>query len=812
MNISYKWLKDYIDLADSISPEEIAQKMTMAVVEVEAVLKQSENLENIVIGLVKKVNKHPEADKLQIAEVDLGDEIVQVVCGGTNLEEKMKVVVAKIGAKVRWHGEGDLVELKPVKIRGVESFGMICASSEVGLENTFSHGETEILDLSFLKSNPGTPLAKALELDDVIFDIDNKSMTHRPDLWGHYGMAREISAVFNKKLKNYPTKEIKSSEEINLEVEVLNKDICPRYMAVMVGGIEISDSPDWLKKRLISVGIRPINNIVDITNYIMFDIGQPLHAFDKEKLKSNKIIVRNAYEKEEFITLDEKKHILNSENLVIADEEKALAVAGVMGGFDSQITTKTKTIIFESANFNPTSVRKTAVNIGLRTDSSSRFEKSLDPNLTELALKKAIELTLEICPNAKVISNVVDENNSNYNKAVIEVSYDFLYSKFGEKIDKKQILKILESLGFEIKEKKETLFITIPSWRATKDISIKEDIVEEVARIYGYDNFKTVLPVFPIVPPKENRLRNMERKIKNLLVDRFAFTESLNHSFISEKIIKKLGLNIKDYIELDNPIAKDKPFLRRELFSGLLLNLENNFRNYDELAFFEIGKIFKKEEMGERVSQNSDELLPRQDTILSFVYLNKNNKEAFFELSDVLNSLAKELGMRLKLEEAVLEEKYIHPNRSAVIVIDSGEKVGFISELHPQIQKDFGFGAKVAFVEINLNKILEEYKEKNNYETISIYPTVLRDLAFSVEQDIKHKDIVGLIYEQSNLITNVELFDVYLGEKIEKNKKSLAYHILFSSKERTLETAEIDKIFEKICQELKDNFGAELRK
>lgn len=812
MKISYKWLKQYIDLPDSLSPEEIALKMTMAIVEIEEVIKQADNLENIVLGVIKKIEKHPQADKLQIAQVDLGDEVVQIVCGGTNLKEKMKVAVAKIGAKVRWHGEGELVEMKKVSLRGFESSGMICASTEIGLENSFSQGETEILDLSFLDFKAGTSLAKALELDDVIFDVDNKSMTHRPDLWGHYGMAREIAAVYNKKLKDYISKEIKTENKEKLEVEVRDKKLCPRYMAVMIDGVKIEDSPEWIKKRLISAGVRPINNIVDITNYVMLDLGQPLHAFDKNNFKSNKIIVRSAEESEEFISLDNKKHKLNAENLVIADEEKVVALAGVMGGLNSEIKNNTKTIIFESANFDAVSVRKTASRLGLRTDSSARFEKTLDPNLTELALKKAVELTKEFCPNAKVVSNIVDENNFSLNKGPIEVSCEFLYSRFGEKIDKKQIIKILESLGFEVKEKKDVLVIFIPSWRATKDISIKEDIVEEVARVYGYDNFKTILPVFPIIPPKENRLRNLERKVKKILVERFAFSESLNYSFVSAKIIEKLGLDIEAFIELDNPIAKDEPFLRRNLLGGLLTNLENNFHNYDELAFFEIGKVFKIEEVGERVSQNSDELLPRQDVILSFVYLNKNNKEPFFELSNVLENLAKELGMRLRLEEAVFAEKYIHPSRVAVIVIDNGEKVGFISELHPQVQKDFGLGAKVAVVEINLNKILEEYKEKNNYEIISVYPSVLRDLAFTVDKNIKHKDIVEIIYKQNSLIKKVELFDVYFGDKIAQDKKSLAYHILFSSKEKTLETVEIDKIFEKICQELKDNFGAELRK
>ncbi|MFA5211150.1 MAG: phenylalanine--tRNA ligase subunit beta [Patescibacteria group bacterium] len=811
MKISYKWLKQYINLPDSLTAEEIALKMTMAIVEVEEIFKQGKNLENIVVGVVKKVEKHPDADKLKIAQVDLGEKTVQIVCGGTNLKEKMKVAVAKIGSKVRWHGEGDLVEMKEAKIRGVESFGMICAASELGLENMFNQGETEILDLTHLKSLAGTNLATALGLDDIIFDIDNKSMTHRPDLWGHYGMAREITAVYNKKLKEYLVKEIKSEEKEKIEVEVKETKLCPRYMAVMIDNVEVKESTSEIQERLLAAGLRPINNIVDITNYVMLDLGQPLHAFDKNNLATNKIIVRSAKENEKFFTLDGKEHNLNSDNLVIADTEKAIAIAGVMGGLNSEIKNETKTIIFESANFEPSGVRKTALKLGIRTDSSARFEKSLDPNLAELALKKAVELILKSCPKAKVVSNVVDINNFAVNKGPIEISYEFLFEKMGEEMDKKQVLKILDSLGFVVKEKKDILSVEIPSWRATKDISIKEDIVEEVARIYGYDNFKKVLPNFPIIPPQENRLRKLERKIKDILAWKFGFTENLNYSFISPKLIEKMGSEKDDFVELDNPIAKDEPFLRRDLLGSLLTNLEKNSHDYDELAFFEIGKVFKKEEPGERMEPQSDELLPRQDNLLSIVYMNKNDEKPFFELANVLNFLFKELGLKAEIENDIFTEKFIHPNRAGVISLEK-EKIGFIAELHPQTQKDFGLNYKVALLEINLNKIVEEFSEKNNYNTLSIFPPVLRDLAFTVSKDIKHKDILQTILAQDFLIKNVELFDVYEGEKISADKKSLAYHIIFSSKEKTLETNEVDKIFEKICQELKNKFGAELRK
>ena len=557
MLVSFNWLKQYVKLTDAVTPEEVASKLTMSTVEVEGVKHLASTLDGIVVGKILSIEKHPDADKLKVCKVSIGSENLSVVCGGSNLAENMFVAMGKIGAKVRWHGEGDLIELKPAKIRGIESQGMICQSTEIGLGEKFPlHDEREIIDLKDFVSlkNVGKPLAEVLGLNDAVLDIDNKSMTHRPDLWGHYGLAREVAALYKKDLKPYEVPEIKTGKVLKIKVSVEDQSLCPRYMAVAVVGVKVGPSPVWLQNFLQSVGIRPINNIVDITNYIMYDIGQPMHAFDRQLLTGNKekelnIVVRRAKDGEDFTTLDGSKHKLDPSMIVISNTREGIALAGIMGGLNSEVSEGTETVVFESANFDPIIIRKTALNLGLRTDSSARFEKSLDPNLTETALKKAVALTLEFCPGARVASNVVDVKSFGLNQGPIELSWNFLFKKIGLEVDKKEVVSILTRLGFEVKEKKDLLAVKVPTWRATKDISIPEDIVEEVARVYGYGNIRTTMPLFPIDPPETNELRELGHRLRNVLVKELAYSEVYNYSFVSADQIKSLGGEVEKYIE-----------------------------------------------------------------------------------------------------------------------------------------------------------------------------------------------------------------------------------------------------------------------
>lgn len=814
MLISYNWLKKYVELSNSTTPEEVGEKLKASTVEIEKVDKQGTGLVGIVVGLIEVADKHPNADKLKVCTVDVGNEKLQIVCGGSNVAAGMKVAVAKLGAKVRWHGEGDLVVMEPAKIRGIESSGMICASTEIGLGEMFPlKEEKEIVDLSSLSAAPGTELSRALGLDDAVLEIDNKSLSHRPDLWGHYGIAREVSALFNRNLKNYELVKIKEAKGERVAVEVKDAKLCPRYMAAKISGVKIAESPEWMKKMLIAVGLRPINNIVDITNFVMLDLGQPMHAFDARQIK-NKIIVRPARDQEKFVTLDEKEHTLNSGDVVIADEEKAVALAGVMGGLQSGIADDTTDIIFESANFNPTNIRKTSNRLGLRTDSAVRFEKSLDPNWCEIALKKAVALTLELCPGATV-GKVTDVSGFVLPVGPIEMPVNVFRNKLGVIVPDKQIIEILTRLGFEVKNKKsEFLTVKIPTWRATKDVALVEDVVEEVARIFGYDNIPSTLPTFSIVPPEVNKVRRLERAVKNILVKELNYIETYNYSFVSANQVEKLGDNLKDYIELDNPLSKEKPFLRRNLLPNLLENVQKNIEINPELKIFEVGKVFVEGEAGMRTRANSDELLPKQSVWLTAMCVNKKDDTPFWTIRRAVEKIF--FGLNLVWKPAAEEKvaNWAHSSRAMAIMVGD-KKVGVAYELHPEIEQKVGLENRVGILEIDLddlNEVIEKIQPEAAYEPVSIYPEISRDLAFTVKKEVTNEEVIRILSKLDPLLKKAELFDVYEGKNIDTTKKSVAYHLVYATAERTLTTEEVDKIQEKVVKTLENKLGAEVRK
>lgn len=816
MKISKKWLQDFVFLPDSLSPEELGKELTLRTVEVEGIEKQDAKLQNIVVGQIKSIEAHPNADKLRVCQVDAGDETVQIVCGGSNLEVNMKVALAKIGASVLWHGEGEPVVMEKASLRGVDSYGMICGADEIGLSGIFpAKGEKEIVDLSHLDVKPGTPLAKALGLDDVTLEVDNKSLSNRPDLWGHIGMAREIATIYHKKLTLNEPAFIKSEGNTPLTVEVQDSTLCPRYTAVVVSGIQIAPSPEWMQKRLEACGLRPINNIVDITNYVMLELGQPCHAFDVQKLISTDIVVRHAKNDEKFVTLDEVEHTLSSDMLMICDKEKSLALAGIMGGMHSGISQSTTSILFESATFDAASIRKTSTRLGLRTDSSARFEKSLDPNNAQLGLRRLVELTLQICPGAKVVSEVVDQYPVPAEVKTIESSFAFFESRIGVSLEAKKLVDILERLGFSVEVKKGNLKITVPSWRATKDISLPEDIVEEIVRIWGYENIPSTLPTFSIVPPRKNSVKILERKIKEILSLESAYTETYNYSFESPEWLKHMGVDTSLHLELENPIAKDRPFIRRSLLANLLENVENNLHRFDEVKLFETGRVYKIEEAGDGADSSRNSLLPRQDTYLGFAYAKKQNISPFYELSSIISTLFDRLHLSFELRKPASQNfehrVWVHSGRFAEIVVQD-VVIGFLCELHPQSAKNMGIDERVALSEINLNLLSENLDEKIVYTALSLYPEVARDIAFVVDKNVLHGDIVKTIENIDPLIKSIEVFDVYEGDRIDASKKSMAYHIMYADSTKTLTTEEVDIVHKKVVDALNLKFGAEIRK
>lgn len=816
MLISYNWLKNFVNLSGSTTVEEVAARLKSVTVEVEGIKKQGELLNNVVVGKVVSAIKHPNADKLKLCRVDVGREEIQIVCGGSNVTEGMLAAVGKIGAKVQWHGEGELIELAPTKIRGEESFGMICAADEIGLGEMFvKKDEKEILDLSSFadkKNIVGLPVAEVLRLNDTILEIDNKSLSNRSDLWGHYGIAREVAVLFNRDLKKYEISKIKPGKEFKLSVEIEDSKLCPRYMAVAVSGIKVAPSPQWLQEKLLAVGSSPINNIVDITNYVMLELGQPLHAFDAAKV-GNKIGVRSAKEGEKFVALDEQEYTLSASDLMIVSENKSLGIAGVKGGLESGTYTDTTTIIFESANFNATAVRKTATRLGLRTDSAMRYEKSLDPNLCEVAMQKAVELALELCPGAKVVSKVIDEKKFHLSVGPIELSSGIFTKKLGVEIPQKDILNILSRLGFEVKSKKNSLLVTIPTWRATKDISIAEDIVEEVARFYGYENIPSSLPTFPINPPEKNSLRDLERSVAETLVKTLGYNEVYNYSFVSDIQVTKMGDNLKKYLELDNPLSKERPFLRRNLLPNLLENVKNNIENYSEVKIFEIGKVFSIKQSGLRLDSNGDSLLPKQDTWLAAVYASKKESTPFWQARRALENVFAALKTDFQVSSADMLEAWEHPTRLALVSCGDHE-VGVLCEISPMVAKNLGVEQRVGVLQLNMSSLIEillKQGDKTKYKTASVYPEVMRDLAFLVKKEISHEQILKVLDKTSALLKNIELFDVYEGNKIGEGYKSMAYRLTFANHDRTLTADEIENAVKKAQEVLKKEFNAEIR-
>lgn len=822
MLISHNWLKKHVNTNSSFSPEEIGAKLKASTVEVENIIIQGENLRDVVVGKVLSADKHPNADKLKLCKVDIGNEQLQIVCGGSNVAEGMSVAVAKIGARVKWHGEGELITMEPAKIRGVESFGMICASTEIGLADVCPlKDEKEIMDLTAFNAVPGTPLAQVFSLDDAIFEIDNKTLSHRPDLWGHYGIAREVAILFGRTLQEYKTAKIKELEKkaekkYKLEVSVEDESLCSRYMAVAVSGIKIAESPAWLKTALLSVGMRPINNVVDITNYIMLELGQPMHAFDANFVAGDKkknITVRTAGDGEKMLALDGKEYALENSDLVIASGEKAIALAGVIGGKGSEVSSNTETIIFESANFYSTSIRKTSNRLGLRTESAVRFEKSLDPNMCETALCKAVEMVMALCPEAKVASNFVDKKNFVLKTGPVVIEADTFRKKMGVEVEAKQIINILEKLGFSVTVKKKSYSVKIPTWRATKDISIAEDIIEEVVRIFGFENIPSSLPFFPINSPAENKLRLLERKIKNVVSEELGYSEVYNYSFVSEHQILNFGDDPKKYLELDNPLSKEKPFLRRNLLQNLLENVRNNIEKYSEVKIFEVGRVFTNEQTGLRAKINRDELLPKQDSWFTAMYCAKGNDAPFWQARKIVETIFQALNIKwdiVKLEKVLPWE---HPSRVALFGC-ADTYMGVMHELHPSVTEASGVANRVGVVRINLD-ILSEVLNKVpriQYEPLSNYPVALRDVALIVGREITHEQILSSLAGIDVLLTKIELFDVYEGANLQEGRKSMGYHFTYSATGRTLTAEEVDLAHEKVVKMLTDKFAAEVRK
>jgi phenylalanyl-tRNA synthetase beta chain len=810
MLISKKWLNEFVKTPKGLSDEDIAEAVTLSTVEVESVVDQAGSFNNMIVGVIKSVGEHSNADKLKVCKVDVGGRVTQIVCGGSNVREEMKVVVALPGARVRWHGEGDHVELKKTKIRGEESEGMICAGNEIGFTHT-DEGEHEILDLGAIEASAGDPLSNTMGLDDVIFDIEHKSLTNRPDLMGHYGMAREIAALTRSVLKEYKPTKITAGKGISLSVDVQDQELCPRYMAVALKGIVVGPSPEWLRNRLSACGVRSINNVVDVTNFVMLELGEPMHAFDADVLGGDKVKigVRKAKKKEKITCLDEETYELDQEMLLITDGSKPMAIAGVMGGEDSGVSDTTTRIVFEAANFFATSVRKTSTKLALRSESSARFEKSLDPNLCELALARAVELMKELCPTAKVCSAIVDEKKKNVAPKPLSFPSDLVNARLGSSISIDVMKDILTRLGFGVSLKKDIFTVTIPSWRATKDISIKEDVIEEIARIYGYENIPSTLPTFMIDPPVVDPVAVLARKARKVLSYGTGASEVYQYAFVSPETLEALGESLEDHLKLANPLASDRPYLVSSLIPNLLETAEHNQRSFETVKIYQCERVFRKDEVGEEMGEGKNKL-PGQPRMLAGVYTKKGDENPFWKAKEMMGSVMSVLGFSVELRPLETPKPWQHPGRQAQVIV-SGEVVGYVSEIDPEKSGVLGLDNRVAVFEINLDHLANQDEPKVVYDAVSVHPAVKRDLAFVAADRTEFASIEAAVRRASQLLESIELFDVYRGKGVEEGHKSMAIHLSFRADEKTLESSEVDVVMNKIRGVLEKDFGATMR-
>ena len=806
MFISLNLLEDFIPVRKKFSPSDLSLALTMHTVEVESYQDLSIKYENIVIGEVKELKKHPQADRLKVAKVNVGSEDLKIVCGAPNLELNQKVPVALVGA-VLPNG----LSINTSQIRGETSQGMICSEDELSLGN--DKDGIMVLDS---KAKVGEKLSKFLGLNDVIIEIDNKSLSNRPDLWGHYGIAREIAAFSNLKFKNYQkilSDRIKiSGDKDFLDIKVSDKKLCPYYSAVKLKNISIKESPTWLKNRLLAAGIKPINNLVDISNYVMIELGQPLHIFDAEGI--DKILVRNAKEGESIDLLDKTEKKLNPNNLVITDGKNSLAIAGIMGGLNSGVKNETKEIIIESANFSAVNIRKSSVDLGLRTEASSRYEKSLDPNLCPVALKRALDLIIKIIPQAEIDSQISYSNEIEENKIIIDLHFDWLSKRLGKKIEKKEVVSILEKLGF-ITEKQtdKHLEVLVPSWRASKDVSIQEDLLEEVSRMIGYDNLPSIQPKSVLKVPKVSRELKLVNRIKDILAKDLNLSEVHNYSFVGTKQLRSLGLDYSNYLSLSNPLTENHTLLRQSLVVNIIENVKINQARFDDISIFELGDVYLSVSGKLKQDHLGQNYLPHQEKRIAICLA--SDKDPMQKSKDILQTFTDKL---LNYEQELVYQNFeLTPSWSSAqksaLVKYKDEDIAYLYTLNKKTSKNIGVKKSVVIVELNfkaLDNVIKKQSEKK-YLQQAKYPIMIRDVSLVIDKNISYRDLKAEIINFQDLICEVELFDVYQGDNIENNKKSLAFHVKYRLEDRTLKAEEVDEAQNKLLKYLQEKYQVKIR-
>ncbi len=790
MKLSLNFVKDYIDLDENLTVEQIAEDMTAHSSEYDEAGKLI-NATNLIIGEVVECEPHPDSDHLHVCKVNIGTEILNIVCGAPNVRKGLKVIVAQVGAKL------PEITIKKGIIRGQESNGMLCSMLELGLESKY----VDEVDKTGIHELPedapvGEDPIKYMGLDDEVIDFELTA--NRGDLLSILGMAYELGAIYDKPVKNIDLTHKENNEDINdIFKVVVNTDNCSLFTAKKVKNVVIKESPQFIKSRLIASGIRPINNVVDISNYVMLETGQPLHFYDADKL-GNMLEVRMAENGEKLTTLDEIERTMHNENIVISDGKRAIGLAGVMGGLDTEITDDTKNIIIESAIFDGVKVRKTSKEL-VRSEASNRFEKGLDPNRTYMAQERACHL-LEKYADAEIVGGIAKYDTTSLEDKKIEVNFAQINQVLGLNIPDDEILNIFRKLGFTYNKTEGGAVVSVPKRRI--DINIKEDLNEEVGRIYGVNNIEGILPILPI---RKGSYDRTTREIRNKMIG-LGLNETLSYILVTEKEAKQFCKDDNESIKLLDPITEERSTLRNSMIPSLFNIYKYNESRYNkDVSLFEIAKTFYKKD-----DKYYEEL--HLGVLMSGEYyqgIGNSKNVDFYIIKGIAEEILDYLGYKNRYSFIANKEqiaKEFHPGQSAVISVNN-DNVGTIGKVHPQIAND------VYVLEINLDRLLDKKVGKMKYKEISKFPSVNKDLSIVVDKNIEAQELSKQIKKYGgSKLTQIKPFDVYMGKGIEEDKKSVSFNLVFSDNDKTLNDEEINDIMKKIIEGIEKNSGAEIRK
>ena len=798
MLISLNWLKQYIDL-DGIEINEMENALTMIGQEVEKIEIAGSNLENVVTAKIIEKEMHPDSDHLTVCKVDNGKEILQIVCGASNHKVGDKVVLAQIGAKL----SEDFV-IKKGKIRGKESCGMLCSEVELGI------GSDKDGIIILPEDAPiGIPFKDYLGINDTVFELE--ITPNRPDCLSHIGIARELSAYYGKELK-YPETEIKSeiSEKTsdNVKVSIEDSNLSRRYVTRILKNVTVKESPKWLKERIEAVGLRSINNIVDVSNFILMEMNHPNHVFDLDKIEGNEIKVKSAVKGDKLVTLDEQERELEDGDIVICDSKKILALGGVMGGLDSEVTDNTKNILLEVAHFNSQNVRKTSRRLTLSSDSSYRFERGIDVEDSIKVINRLANLIQEVA-GGEILNGYVDVYPVPHENKVAELNFERLNRFVGKVIPREKVIEILRNLEIDVKDNGETLTLTAPSYRG--DLELEQDYFEEVIRMYGFDNIENILPRVDINKNSTLDTTKLTDKVKTICAS-VGLKEVINYSFIPKDALQKLkftGVSEDKLIDISNPITEDFVTMRPTLLYSLIKNAKDNMnRNVSNIRFFEVSRTFEKAEE-----------LAKEDIKVGIILAGENDKTLWnpkpvhYDFYD-LKGIVEEIFSKLKFQSFSIKRSVqteFHPGRSADVFVGK-EYIGSFGEIHPDVLENFGLNKKTVLVaEFNIELIKKYINKPFVYQGIVKYPAVPRDLALVMNENILVGDVLKTIEKIDKKVEKVELFDIYQGIGVEPGKKSVAISILLRDDSKTLEEKEINNIIDKILAKMKKDYMAELR-